>query len=123
MNQERCLKAMQDKVTEAIRQKDIVATIPLKTIIEFSYDGHCRSENGWTKKIVKIAGIIKHFNLTSTTIHIIAVQDKDLYPFNREPEIFSLKYVFLKQWQVIPKKDLPLLMGWEFINPLLSKLI
>lgn len=125
MNQQKCLKAMQDKVTEAIRQEDLVASLPLKTPIEFNYWGHYRGENNeWSKRDVKIAGIIKHFNLTSATLHIIAVQYKGLYPFHRDDlETFSLKYPSLKEWRVLPKEDLPLLMGWEIIKPLLSKLI
>lgn len=113
-------------------QRDIIATIPLNTPIMFFFRCPIKSK-GWNWEVIRIVGEVKDFNNLSIRTTMIAVENVEAYPFDRDIErradniaiqsVYALSFKRIEKWEPYNPKDLPLLLGWPNQYPRLAEIL
>ena len=135
MKREKCLAYRQRVIDESFRQRDLVQTLPLNSLVLFTFRDYFREKSAWMS--TQILAIPVLFNLTTIRCNILTVKDKgsnfDSYlerayhPGNMEVEKFNillaLKFSLIEAWSNVDPIDLPLFIGHDTKFPKFSHVL
>jgi len=137
MNRDKCLAYRQSQIDEAIRQKNLVETLPLNQVILLTCRVWRKSGNTWENS--KVAAIALNWNYTSIRCDIIAVEFEDVHPYYLDIQKLqdmgpndvllpnfgrhALKFIYIKNWEPIDPYYYPLLIGYGLKYPRLEQIL